>query len=180
MSSERASRSSRRCTKPRNETPNSFHFPIHYLQELQEQRGGLRVSALGSAALSAPSEWRVAAFQSKAATIAISSSFLALKTSKDVFSRTKPHVETSIFSKEIGPFRPKGDCPFRKNKERQTTPNGAKRRRLYYRPPQSTVKHVWLRIAPPNPNSLKILRFSKWCSPTTLLKKSFLSLRLFV
>ena len=31
--------------------PETIHFPIHSLQELQEQRGGLRVSALGSAAL---------------------------------------------------------------------------------------------------------------------------------
>ena len=29
----------------------TIHFPIHSLQELQEQRGGFRVSALGSAAL---------------------------------------------------------------------------------------------------------------------------------
>ena len=33
------------------EPPETIHFPIHSLQELQEQRGGLRVSALGSAAL---------------------------------------------------------------------------------------------------------------------------------
>ena len=39
-----------------------------------------------SAALSAPSEWRVTAFQIEADTLASSSSFLALKTSKDVFS----------------------------------------------------------------------------------------------
>ena len=32
------------------EPPETIHFPIHSLQELQEQRGGLRVSALGSAA----------------------------------------------------------------------------------------------------------------------------------
>ena len=31
------------------EPPETIHFPIHSLQELQEQRGGLRVSALGSA-----------------------------------------------------------------------------------------------------------------------------------
>ena len=29
------------------EPPETIHFPIHSLQELQEQRGGLRVSALG-------------------------------------------------------------------------------------------------------------------------------------
>ena len=34
------------------EPPETIHFPIHSLQELQEQRGGLRVSALGSAAMS--------------------------------------------------------------------------------------------------------------------------------
>ena len=33
------------------EPPETIHFPIHSIQELQEQRGGLRVSALGSAAL---------------------------------------------------------------------------------------------------------------------------------
>ena len=33
------------------EPPETIHFPIHSLQELQEQRGGLRVSALGSATL---------------------------------------------------------------------------------------------------------------------------------
>ena len=32
------------------EPPETIHFPIHSLQELQELRGGLRVSALGSAA----------------------------------------------------------------------------------------------------------------------------------
>ena len=63
-----------------------YRVPIHSLPKLQEQRGGLRVSALGSAALSAPSEWRVTAFQIEADTLASSSSFLALKTSKDVFS----------------------------------------------------------------------------------------------
>ena len=35
------------------EPPETIHFPIHSLQELQEQRGGLRVSALGSATLGA-------------------------------------------------------------------------------------------------------------------------------
>ena len=30
------------------EPPETIHFPIYSLQELQEQRGGLRVSALGS------------------------------------------------------------------------------------------------------------------------------------
>ena len=58
------------------EPPETIHFPIHSLQELQEQRGGLRVSALGSAALSAPSEWRVTAFRTKADTLASSSSLL--------------------------------------------------------------------------------------------------------
>ena len=53
-----------------------------------------------SAALSAPSEWRVTAFRSMAATLASSSSFLALKTSKDVFSRAHfgPTSRTSVFS----------------------------------------------------------------------------------
>ena len=59
-----------------------------------------------------------------------------LKTSKDVFSGAdfRPHVETSIFSKEIAPFRQKGDCPSKK----QGAPNGVKRRQTAaaaYRPP---------------------------------------------
>ena len=33
------------------EPPETIHFPIHSLQELQEQRGGFRVSVLGSDAL---------------------------------------------------------------------------------------------------------------------------------
>ena len=89
----------------------------------------------------------VTAFQSMADTLASSSSFLALKTSKDVFSEAdfRPHVETSIFSKEIPPFRQKGDCPSKK----QGTSNGAKRRQTAPNggacptdPPQSTVKTV--------------------------------------
>ena len=58
------------------EPPETIHFPIHSLQELQEQRGGLRVSALGSAALSAPSEGLPEAFWNKAAALASSSSYL--------------------------------------------------------------------------------------------------------
>ena len=78
----------------------------------------------------------VTAFRNMADTLASSSSFLALKTSKDVFSGAdfRPHVETSIFSKEIPPFRQKGDCPSKK----QGTSNGAKRRQTAaaaYRPP---------------------------------------------
>ena len=97
------------------EPPETIHFPIHSLQELQEQRGGLRVSALGSAALSAPSEWRVTAFQTKADTLASSSSLLALKTSKNVFSGpiSAPPREPQ-YSPGISPIPAKRQLPLKK------------------------------------------------------------------
>ena len=72
------------------EPPETIHFPIHSLQELQEQRGGLRVSALGSAAL-LPLAWSCPR--------RLESCFIKSfrKRSLSIRGYTAPHVEKQRF-----------------------------------------------------------------------------------
>ena len=50
-----------------------------------------------------------------------------------------PTTGTSIFSRMLAAFGKKSTAP-RRIKQRQTAPNGGKRRRLYYRPPSKYRK----------------------------------------
>ena len=142
-------------------------FPIHYLQELQEQRGGFRVSALGSAALLHSAE-RVTAFWNKATSFASSSNCLKTRHVVDVFSEADfgPATRTTIFSKNFQLSAKKVVCSS--NFDR--TPNDVKRRQTAAPVLPTPSKYRKTRVIVNwTTNNLRNLRFSKWCSPKTVL-----------